>query len=345
MFWFYPAGIMKKNKSFLYSIMHQEKVNKKEYLKLTRSIMIFVATILIISFIVFIGISFFSKGGILQVINYIYNSNLYIYSLAFLFEFLSIFIRFFKWKYFLRILGIKISKIKNFIIYLSLYSMNLTPGKIGRVASAYTLNRVSKIRFVSILPVVSMDIFTDFLGLIIISIIIGFFFINYLPLIIGIDILLLLPFIFILNPWLFRILKNLLKGRFADVFTLYGDEYFASQSKLNNTKTYTVSIFFTIPSAIFTSLSLYFSLLALHVNADILNSMFVYLISILIGILSFIPGTIGSADIAMTTFISGTFSVSSTIAAAATIMTRIATLWFGVIIGSIFLFYAFKYWK
>ncbi|EQD30932.1 hypothetical protein B2A_13911, partial [mine drainage metagenome] len=45
--------------------------------------------------------------------------------------------------------------------------MNLTPGRIGRVVSAYTIDRVSNTHFVEILPIVSMDIFTDFLGFVV----------------------------------------------------------------------------------------------------------------------------------------------------------------------------------
>jgi uncharacterized protein (TIRG00374 family) len=60
---------------------------------------------------------------------------------------------------------------------------------------------------------------------------------------------------------------------------------------------------------------------------------------------STLPGSIGVADATIVTLTSSTFGISSALSSAATIMARIATLWFGVIIGVIFLIHTMKYWK
>ena len=336
----------KKKKETLWQlIVKQKKPSKETYFKLVRRVVGFVAILLVASLIVFVGIAVFSKGGLLGVMGTIGHANPLIYLLAFVLQFLSFFIRFFKWRYYLHLLKIRISQVKNFIIYLSLYAMNLTPGRIGRVVSAYTVDRVSNMRFIEILPIVSVDIFTDFLGFVVLSVVFGVLFYTFLPLILIIDFVILLPFIFVLNPWLFQILKRkVFRGKFSEIFALYGDEYFASQSKLNKPKVYLLSLLFTVPAYFLSSLSLYLSLTALGVNVSVLKSMLVYIISVLIGIVSFIPGTIGSADVAMVALISNTFGISTSVSAAATIMTRLVTLWFGVALGSIFLFFSFRYW-
>ncbi|MGC8537775.1 MAG: lysylphosphatidylglycerol synthase transmembrane domain-containing protein [Candidatus Micrarchaeia archaeon] len=336
----------KKKKETLWQlIVKQKNPSREAYFKLVHRVIGFVVILLVASLIVFIGIAIFSKGGLLEVMGTIEHANVLIYLLAFVFQFLSFFVRFFKWRYYLRILKIKISDVKNFVIYLSLYAMNLTPGRIGRVVSAYTVDRVSNTHFVEILPIVSVDIFTDFLGFVVLSLIFGVLSIAYLPFILIVDFVILLPFVFVLSPWLFEVLKRkVLKGKLSEVFALYGDEYFASQSKLNTPRVYLLSLLFTVPAYFLTSLSLYLSLRSLGVDVPLLKSVLVYIVSVLIGIVSFIPGTIGSADVAMVALISSTFGISSSISAAATIMTRLATLWFGVVLGSGFLFFSFRYW-
>jgi uncharacterized protein (TIRG00374 family) len=341
----YLMAAKKKKETLWQLIVKQKNPSREAYFKLVHRVIGFVVILLVASLIVFVGIAIFSKGGLLGVMGVIEHANVLIYLLAFVFQFLSFFVRFFKWRYYLRILKIKVSEVKNFVIYLSLYAMNLTPGRIGRVVSAYTVDRVSNTHFVEILPIVSVDIFTDFLGFVVLSLIFGMLFITYLPFILIVDFVILLPFIFILNPWLFDILKKrILRGKLSEVFALYGDEYFASQSKLNTPKVYLLSLLFTVPAYFLTSLSLYLSLHALGINVPVLKSVLVYIVSVLIGIVSFIPGTIGSADVAMVALISSTFGISSSISAAATIMTRLATLWFGVALGSGFLFFSFRYW-
>lgn len=335
----------KKKETLWQLIVKQKNPTRETYFRLVHRVIGFVTILLVASFIVFIAIATFSKGGLLGVIGIIGRANLPIYLLAFAFQFLSFFIRFFKWRYYLNLLKIHISQVKNFVVYLSLYAMNLTPGRIGRVVSAYTVDRVSNTHFIEILPIVSVDIFTDFLGFVVLSLIFGALFYTYLPLIIAIDFVILLPFIFILNPWLFEVLKRrVFRGKFAEVFALYGEEYFASQSKLNKPKVYLLSLLFTVPAYFLSSLSLYLSLVALGINVPVLKGVLVYIISTLIGIVSFIPGTIGSADVAMVALISSTFGISSSISAAATIMARIVTLWFGVALGSAFLLFSFRYW-
>lgn len=336
---------MPDKKSLWYLSTHEKRMDRKEYFKLIRRVRHFVAIMLAASLAAFLGIAVFSKGGILSVADTIAKSNMYLYACAFLLVFLGYVLSFFKWRYYLKTLGIRIPEWKNFAVYMSLYSMELTPGRIGRVITAYTIKRISKKKFASVLPIVSLDIFTDYLGFIVLSLIVGVLFYNYLPLIITVDVLLLLPFVFILNPWLFNALRNkLLRGRFSSVFELYGEEYFTSQSRLNNAKVYVISLLFSVPSALLGSMALYFAMDALGHQVDLLKSVLVYVVSILVGILTFIPGAIGSADVTMTAMASANLHVSTTVAAAATILTRIASLWFGVVVGSIFLFYTFRYW-
>ncbi len=334
----------KRKKSFWYSITHQTKLDRASYLKMVNRVGMFVGIGFAASIAVFAGIAIF--GGFQNVLGVIARANPYIYALAFVAVFASLLLRFVKWNYFLKVMGLKVSLRKNLAVYFSLYSMNITPGNAGRVVAAYTLNRITKIRFVNIVPIVTMDIFTDFIGFATLAILAAIYFHMYITYILLVDILLLIPFLFILNDWLYNLLKSVLrKSRFIKTFTPYGEEYFASQSKLNTPKVYAVSLFVTLPAAFLNSLTLFFALTSLGIAPSIAGSVFVYSSSTMFGMATAIPGSIGVTDGALVALVGSVFHLDASMSSAVTIMSRLADLWFSVIIGALFFFYTLRYWK
>jgi len=335
---------MAKKISFWYSITHQTKLDRKGYLKLVNRVYAFVGLGFAGSIAVFVGIALF--GGIQNVVGVIAHANFSIYIFAFVAVLASLFLRFIKWNYYLKLLGLKLKLSKNFFVYLSLYSMNITPGNAGRVVAAYTLNRLTKIRFINIVPIVTMDIFTDFLGFATLALLAAIYFHEYITYIAILDFVLMLPFLFILNDWLYRRIKNAMKkSRFIKTFTPYGEEYFASQSKLNTPKVYAVSLLVTLPAAFFSSLTLFFSLMALGVVPSLSGAVFVYSSSTIFGMASAIPGSIGVTDGAIVALVGSVFHLTASMSSAVTIMARLADLWFSVGVGAAFFFYTLKYWK
>ncbi len=334
----------KKKKSLWYSVTHQEELDKEGYLKLIRSVSIFVAAALIVSALVFVVIAF--AGGISKVVHVILSADIYVYLLAIISVFAGYMLRYVKWAYYIKRLGLKVSTWKNLAVYLSLYSMDITPGKFGRVLAAYTLNRITKIKFMNIVPIVTMDIFSDFLGTAVVALGAALYFHQYVIYIIAIDIVLLLPFAFILNKWLFNRFKLLLgKYNFIEKFTIYGEEYYASQSVLNSPKVYAVSIIFTIPASVLNAMALYFTIAALGFHITAAASMFTFASTQLFGMVSAVPGNIGVTDGTLTAILSSSLKLPADISSAATILVRIATMWFGVALGSVFLFYTLRFWN
>lgn len=334
----------KKGKSLWYSITHQEELNKKSYLKLIRSVSIFVIAALVVSAIVFLAIAF--AGGFSSVVRIILSTNPYIYLLAILAVFAGLMLRYIKWAYYLKRLGLKVSSWKNMAVYLSLYSMDITPGKFGRVLAAYTLNRITNIKFMNIVPIVTMDIFSDFLGTAIVALGAAIYFHQYVLYVIIIDVVLLLPFAFILNKWVFNKFKVLLgKYNFIEKFTIYGEEYYTSQSVLNSPKVYAVSIIFTVPASVLNAMALYLTIMALGFHISVAASMFTFASTQIFGMISAVPGNIGVTDGTLTAILSSSLRLPADVSSAATILVRIATMWFGVALGSAFLFYTLRYWN
>ncbi len=134
--------------------------------------------------------------------------------------------------------------------------------------------------------------------------------------------------------------------RFLKLFNIYGDEYFASQSILNTPKTYAISILVSVPAAFLNASALYFSLLAAHIKVSlpVIETIFIATSSTIFGMITGIPGNLGVTDGSLVALISALFSLNLNVSSAVTIMFRFATLWFGVIIGGVFLIYTFRYW-
>jgi uncharacterized protein (TIRG00374 family) len=297
------------------------------------------------SIAVFFAIGFL--GGITQVASEIFRANLGYYALAFVCVFIGYMLGFIKWRYLLRVLNLKVPFLKNLGIYLSLYSMEMTPGRIGRVIVAYTLSKITKIRAVTILPIVTMDIFTDFLGFALLALIAGIYLDKYVIYIVIAIALLCLPWLFVMNDWFFNLLKKLLKNhRYIDSFSMYGKEYFRSyKTKMNKPRVYLLSIIFTLPASFFIALSLYFSLLAIGVlQPPVGASVLAFTGAQIAGMITGLPGSLGFTDGAMVALVGSIFGINQAASTAATIMTRIATLWFSIIVGGGALFYTLRYW-
>ncbi|OJT94463.1 hypothetical protein Micr_00033 [Candidatus Micrarchaeum sp.] len=333
----------KKKSSIWYTITNVNELNKEEYLKLIKRVSLFVGLGFVASFIVFFVIALL--GGIGNVIKTMENANPFYYFLAFAAVFAGYLLRFIKWLYYTKQLKLKVPLKKNFIVYLSQYSMNITPGKLGRVLVAYTLSRITNIKASNILPVVTIDIFTDFLGVGILALVSAIYFDQFVIYVLIIDMVLMLPYLFILNDWFYNFMKKMFKKRrFIETFTLYGDEYFASQSVLNTPKTYLVSLVVTIPAAFLNAMALFFALLSIGLAPHVVASAFIESSSNVFGMITGIPGNIGVTDGSLVALIGTIFKTTFATSSALTIMTRFATLWFGVLLGGATLLYSFRYW-
>ncbi|MGD0510394.1 MAG: lysylphosphatidylglycerol synthase transmembrane domain-containing protein [Candidatus Micrarchaeaceae archaeon] len=319
-------------------------VGRKEYMKLVGRLRLFVILGLVASFVVFLLVAVF--GGFSDVISTIAHANMGYFFLAFVSVFLGYVIRYGKWEYYLRMLKIKVSMAKSFLIYLSAYCMDITPGRVGRVVAAYTLKKVTKINFMTIVPIVTMDLFTDFFGFAILALVTAIYVGKYLVYIAAFDLVLIIPFVLIINPWIFDYVKSKKnKGYISRKIEEHGSRYYMSQNKLNKPSIYLSSLVFTVPADILNAMGLYFSLLAIGVKPKVIISLFIFATSQIFGMVSTLPGSIGVADATLVALLKTMLGLSSTASSAVTIMARIATLWFGVLLGMLVLVYTMRYWK
>ncbi len=277
--------------------------------------------------------------------------NVWYFIAALVCVFASTVVGFPKWSMFVKKLGVRIPLSKNFAVYQSMFSMDITPGRWGRGVVSYTLNRLTGVKFGKTFPAVVADIFTDFLGFIAIAFVGALLVRAYALISIVITILLLLPFVFIYARTPYEWIKSRLRRNrlMKRVFSV-GDLYFKSSRSLS-VGTYAYAMLFTIPSVVLSGMALYFVIMAfgIQLSAYLLPTvLFIYTSSLLLGMVTGVPGALGVSDAAMLGYLVAFFTpfgLTFGIAAAIVIMFRIASMWFMEGTSSAFLVYTFRYWE
>ena len=328
--------------------------DKKTYTETLNKAKYFVFLFLFISFCisVVIAASAILKSGYVSFISALASFNPQYFLAAVFVVFLSFNIRFPKWYMFIKRLGVKVSLFRNYMVYLSLYSMNVTPGRSGRLVASYTLNKVANAPVGRTAPAVVADLFTDFMGYMIVTVSAALIVGQYLIVSIIASALLLLPFIILFNDSLFKYVKfRIGKGgkRFKRFFD-FGDAYFEN-TKLINKRTYIKALVFAVPSELMSGLALYFIIMGfgVHVMISPLDFIplviFIYSSSVLFGIISGIPGTIGVTELGILGYLTLLLQISYPVAAAITILFGLSNLWFTEFAGFGALAYTARYWK
>jgi uncharacterized protein (TIRG00374 family) len=320
------------------------EMKKSEYLSAIGKFKTLIILTLVGSVIVFIAVALL--GGIGKVINTIVTANPYLYLASFGLVFGGMLVRFGRWSYCLKTLKIKIPFKKSFAAYMSLYSMDITPGRVGRIVAGYTINKVAHSKFMKVAPIITIDLFSDFLGFAILAIITSFIFHTFFWYVVIFVILLSITFIFLLHEGAYNVLnKSDFFKKLIKKFAPQIDDYYSSQNALNNRKVYLTALFYTIPAEVMDSLGLYFSALAIGVKALAAQSVFIFSVAQIFGMVSTLPGSIGVTDGTMVLLLGSTFHLNAALSSAITIMTRLSTLWFSVIVGMIFFVYTLRYWN
>ncbi len=308
--------------------------------------------VLVASLAIFLVISILAiiNEGVDKFVGTLLSIKLQYFALALVCVLLSDIVGFPKWDLFLRKLKVNLPRKRNFLIYLSMFAMDITPGRWGRAAVAYTVNRQTNTKFGQTFPAVVADIFTDFLGFIAVAVSTSFLVHKYSEISITISILLLIPFVFIFYEKPFRYLKKrLYKYKKLMGFFNVGDTYFESK-RLLTLSSYAYAMLFTIPAMIFSGLALYFVILSFGINMSISylpTLLFVYTSALLIGMVTGVPGTLGVTDAALLGYLIaffGPLGITFGIAALITIFFRIASLWFEELVASGVLAYTLRYW-
>ncbi len=272
------------------------------------------------------------------------NFNWWYFPLILLFSLINYFVRFIKWQIYLKALNIKIAIKRSLIIFLASFVMSVTPGKMGEILKSYLLKEEIGTPVSVTLPIVLAERLTDFISIVLLSII-GAYVFNYgqnIIIIVGIFFIFLTVLISFRKPSL-QIIN--LSGKMP-IIKKYTDKLLTAYESINTLVKFKLMIISVILSGIawFSEcLGLYIVLRLFLYNSDIqvniLIATFIYGFSTLVGAIAMLPGGLGATE-AMITGLLVSLKIPKNISAASTIIIRVATLWFAVLIGvvAVFLF-------
>lgn len=286
--------------------------------------------------IVFLGFSIYADFD--KLISAFGKFNWWWFPVILLLSFSNYFFRFLKWQYYTRLLDIKIRAGRSFLIFLSSFVMSVTPGKMGEVLKSFLLKEETGTPVSKSAPIIFAERLTDFLSIVFLCIL-GAYVFNY-----GLEIIIISGSVFFLSALLLSSRKislkiiNLLENiKFLKKFISKIHIAYESINLMLRIKPLIIAFLISLLSWFFECLGFYivlkvFSYSAEFVEVSLLIAIFIYGFSTLIGAIAMLPGGLGATEASITGLLV-LLKIPKDISVASTIIIRIATLWFAVIIG------------
>jgi len=250
---------------------------------------------------------------------------------------LNIFISGTRFHFLLKQIGINLKFFDSITIYISGLSMSITPGNFGAFVKSYFLKKKLGKTISRTTPVILFEKWLEFFSVLVL---IGSFLLFYdflvskIIFILGI-ILLSLSFFFMKNPYSLKYLNKLFsKIKFLKKATISIEEFHNASNELTNVKTIISMLSLTILTKFIGVLMVFLIFQSFGIQFDFFLSGQIFYTSMLIGILSFIPGGIIVTESGILGFLLNQgipFDLSSLLV----IIIRFVTLWFVTMVGFI----------
>jgi len=241
-----------------------------------------------------------------------------------------------RWNFLLKNCEIDIPLTKSILVYLSGLAFEITPGHIGVLMKSQILKISSNIPRTKTVPIVLLEKVYDLIGAILASamgiIILG---LDFYLIIIAILVLTIIFFIIYYRPASKLFLKRITKTKFFSKYVKNISEFDKIVQKSTSVKVATICILLAVTYWVIISTAVYYTLIAFDINIiDYLKALAIYATSALLGAVSFIPGGVGIAEgtIAGLLTLEG---IDISVALVLSVVIRIFTFWFVVIIGFI----------
>jgi glycosyltransferase 2 family protein len=208
---------------------------------------------------------------------------------------------------------------RSFTIFLAGLTGTITPAKLGEVLKSGLLRRSYGIPVARSAPVVLAERVTDALGIALLTVLVGLGAAGSLPLV---------AVTLVLGLTVALLARTRVLDRFARVA-----EARAASAELLGPRLLVGMSFVAAASWFFECLSAWVCVKGLGLDVSLADTTVVFCIATLAGALSFVPGGLGVAEASMIGLFHRLGGVSKPDAAAVTVLIRLATLWFAVMVG------------
>ncbi len=262
-------------------------------------------------------------------------------------SFLNYVIRYVKWQYYLRRIGVNLSHADSFSVFLAGFTLTTTPGKIGEGIKGVFINDIDGTPVAKTMPVVVSERVTDLLAMAILAMIgllIGFAGGDQLLLVAFVGAAALVGAIILGNSRFYDKILSKMTGfgplkRFQDSSDVIGE----TMTKTLSPRPMAVSTAVSVPGWFMECIELWL-LLSILSGAGLpsftssslillLQATFIHATASAIGALSFLPGGLVGYEVTSVALIQMMLFMNEAVAGVATIIIRFVTLWFSVIVG------------
>ncbi|MEM7447800.1 MAG: lysylphosphatidylglycerol synthase transmembrane domain-containing protein [Myxococcota bacterium] len=248
-------------------------------------------------------------------------------------------VRFLRWELYLRHITVFISIRSSVLIFLSGFLMSVTPGKLGELLKSALLLQVHQVPVERTAPVVLAERVTDLIALLLLAAVGGFAFQWGLSILIGGLILAVALILLCTFPALGDRLLSIL-SRIEKVRAVVPRLRHAYETLHRLTAPRAL-----IPATALSTLAWVLECVALHqiargfteLQIDLPAAIFAYAIPTIAGAVALMPGGLGVTEATMTgaLFFVADNAIDPAIAVSVTLMVRLTTLWWAVLLGSI----------
>ncbi len=244
---------------------------------------------------------------------------------------ISYFIRFFKWNFFLRHVGVHLKIEDNLFVFFSGLAMIITPAKAGEIWKGWLIKEINGENLNKTIPVVIVDRMTDVIGLVILSLT-GVIYYESSAYLILIIMAVFIVFVGIIRSE--RASERLIKLMEGQAKKYGGDVRHMHQTFQKTIETkYLVGMSFLSMLAWFLEcLALFLIINGFQQSLNILLSTFTFSFASLAGAVSMIPGGLGVAEATLSGLLVF-FGLNPSAAVGVAIVIRFGTLWYGAVLG------------
>lgn len=249
---------------------------------------------------------------------------------------LNYLVRFVRWHYYLKLLGLDVPVGHSLLVFLGGFSLTVTPGKLGEAVKALLLRESHGIAASRTAPIVIAERFSDLMGLLLLACV-GIFTFKTDPrfLIVGAGLIGFGLVVVSVAPVANFFLDLCARMPVIKRATPKLREAYATTATLLRPQALILGLLLSVVSWFFECAAFW---AVVHgfpgASVGVQAATFIYASMTIAGALSFLPGGLGVTEAGMLALLGELASgCTRSVAAAATFITRLCTLWFAVVVG------------
>ena len=291
---------------------------------------------ILFGFLVLIGISLL--GDVRQVSRLMLDFDWRVFPLVLLCTLFNYSLRFIKWHYYLGQIGVtNISRWQSLRLFVAGFPLAVTPGKAGEVLKAVWVKKLSGLPVAKGISVVLAERISDGLAVLALSTLGVIAYPRYWPaFVIFLTLLLGVVFLSQVRPAALWILALGEKLPMIKRIAYHLREFYEGSFCLFKPVSTLVAVGLGTVSWLGEGIGFYLILIGLGLpvgTSTLVTAVFVLSFSTIIGAASAMPGGMGAAEVSIAGMLTLLMGIQPALAAAATLLIRLATLWFGVGLG------------